>query len=215
MAIEKLTFGKSLTGLLDDGDAETPYAGSTLLMEEPDGPVIEVPFIQDGSTGQFIAVQAWFSTRTPPTNMLLKSSEGDVSLFDVHWFGHSVKSGRGVSLGKLRPTEIVLARREADLSDPLLVTEVRSHVDGLSEWSGFTAINHDTETNDKGLVKKVVVEVESVASVEWTQGKATMTLQTDWRTANAEAPDDPSFGIYDWVVLDSKFLEPEIGRAHV
>lgn len=208
MAVEQLPFGKSLAGLLVDGVAATPYAGSTLRMEEPTGAVIEVPYIQYDSTKQFESVQGWFSTRTPPENMLLKTAEGDVSLFDVQWVGHSVKSGRGVSLGKLRPTEIVLARREAELSAPLRITEVRSHIDGLPEWSGFTAISHDSQTDDNGLVQKVVVEVESVASVHWTQGDATMTLQTDWRTANGETPDSPNFGIFDWVVLDSKFSEP-------
>jgi hypothetical protein len=208
MAIEKLPFGKSLAGLLVDGVAETPYAGSTLRMEEPNGAVIEVPYIQDDPTRQFDPVQAWFSTRTPPKNMLLKTAEGDVSLFDVQWLGHSMKSGHRVSVGKLRPTEIVLARREADLSTPLLLSEVRSHIDGLKEWSRFTAINHESKTDDKGLVKKVVVEVASLASVQWSQGDATMTLQTDWRTAHPETPDDPSLGIFDWVVLDSEFAKP-------
>ncbi|MGY4544373.1 hypothetical protein ACVWY0_004317 [Arthrobacter sp. UYNi723] len=215
MAVEKLPFGTSLAGLLVDGVTETPYVGSTLRMEEPSGAVIEVPYIQQDATGQFEPVQAWFSTRTPPENMLLKTAEGDVSLFEVQWLGHSAKSGRGVSLGKLRPTEIVLARRETDLSTPLLVSEVRSHIDGLKEWSGFTAINHDSKTDDNGLVKKLVVEVASLASVKWSQGDATMTLQTDWRTANPETPDDPSLGIYEWVVLDSKFAEPAQFSDHL
>lgn len=208
MTVEKLPFGKSLAGLLVDGVTGTPYAGSTLRMDEPNGPVIEVPYIQDEPTGQFEPVQAWFSTRTPPENMLLKTAEGDVSLFEVQWLGHSMKIGHGVSLGKLRPTEIALAQRKADLSTPLLVSEVRSHIDGLKEWSGFNAINHESETDDNGLVQKVVVEVASLDSVEWSQGDATMTLQTDWRTANPETADDPSFGIFEWVVLDSKFAEP-------
>ena len=215
MAVEKLPFGKSLAGLLVDGVTETPYAGSTLRMDEPNGAVIEVPYIQHDSAGQFKSVQEWFSTRTPPENMLLKTAEGDVSLFEVQWFGHSMKSGHGVSLGKLRPTEIVLARREADLSTPLLLAVVRSHIDGLKEWSGFTAINHDSKTDENGLVKKIIVEVESLASVEWSQGGATMTLQTDWRTANPETPDGPSFGIFEWVVLDSKFAEPACFFDHL
>ncbi|MFE4229974.1 hypothetical protein ACFRJ8_19035 [Arthrobacter sp. NPDC056886] len=208
MAVEKLTFGKSLVGLLVDGVADTPYVGSTLRMEEPNGAVIEVPYIQDDPTGQFNPVQAWFSTRTPPENMVLKTDAGDVSLFDVQWSGHTIKSGPGLSLGRLLPTEIVLARREADLSTPLLVSEVRSHVDGLKEWSGFTAISHERKTDDKGLVKKVAVEVQSVNSVEWSQGDAVMTLRTDWRTTGSETPDDPTFGIFEWVVLGSRFAEP-------
>lgn len=208
MSVEQLPFGKSLAGLLVDGVTDTPYAGCTLRIDETNGAVIEVPYVQDDSTGQFAPVQTWFSTRTPPENMLLKTADGEVSLFEVQWSGHSAKSGRRVSLGRLRPSEIVLARREADLSSPLLVSEVRSHIDGLKEWSGFTAINQHSKTDDNGLVKKAVVEVASLLSVEWSQGDATMTLQTDWRLADPETHEDPSLGIFEWVVLDSKFAQP-------
>lgn len=207
MAVEKLVFGDILAGLLVDGDPDTLYAGCTLRMEEPRGAVIEVPYIHMDSTKQFAPVQAWFSTRTSPPNMLLRTASGAVSLFDIQWDGHSVKSGNSVSLGKLRPMEIVLSNREADLEDPLLVTELRSHVDGLREWSRFTAIKHDTEANENNLVRKLTVEVESVAQVSWKQGDATMTLQTDWRTANPEGLNEGSFNIFEWVVLDSKFDE--------
>ena len=215
MPVEKLKFGDALAGLLVDGVAETPYAGSTLRMEEPNGPMVEVPFIQGDEAGQFAPVQDWFSTRTSPENMVIKTADGDISLYAIQWMGHSVKSGRGVSLGKLQPTEIVLARRNTPLSETLTVTEVRSHVDGLKEWTSFTAIKQDRETNEKGLVRKLLVEVESVAAMTWKQGEATMTLQTDWRSANQEVDDDSSFSIFEWVVLDSKFEKPTIFFDHL
>jgi len=215
MAVEKLPFGKSLAGLLIDGVEDTPYAGCTLRMIEPSGAFIDVPYIQGDETGQFAPVSAWFSTRTPPPNMALRTDEGEVSLFDIQWSGHSEKTGHSVSLGKLRPTEIVLWQREAALEEPLLVSEVRSHIDGLKEWSRFTAIKQDTESNEEGLTRKLIVEVESVAKVTWQQGGATLTLQTDWRTANPEGSDDGSFNIFEWVVLDSKFEQPQSFFDHL
>lgn len=209
MAVEKLKFGTSLAGLLVDGDPGTLYAGCTLTMVEPNGPVIEIPYIRGDATKQFEPVEKWFSSRTPPENMILKTADGEICLFEIQWSGHSVKVSDGLSLGKLRPTEIVLRRREAKLTDPLLVTEVRSHIDGLKEWSRFTAINHESETNEKGLVRKVVVEIESIAKVTWQQGGATMTVQTDWRTANPEGVDDGSFNIFEWVVIETKFEKPQ------
>lgn len=215
MAVEKLPFGTSLTGLLVDGVEETPYAGCTLRMVEPSGPLIEVPYIHYDDTKQFEPVQNWFSTRTPPPNMNLLTDEGTVSLFDIQWSGHAVKSGHNVSLGKLRPTEIVLSSRQADLASALLVAEMRSHIDGLKEWTRFTAIKHESETNEKGLVRKLVVEVESLTEMAWRQGEATMTLQTDWKSANPEGHDVGSFNIFEWVVLDSKFEEPRLFFEHL
>lgn len=124
MAVERIRFGDTLAGLLDDGVAGAPYAGCTLRMVEPSGPLIDVPYIQDDQRMQFEPVQQWFSTRTPLANMVLRTDEGEFSLFDIEWSGHSVKCGNGVSLGKLRPTEIVLSRREAKLASLLRVTEL-------------------------------------------------------------------------------------------
>jgi hypothetical protein len=215
MAVEKLKFGDALAGILIDGEDGTPYVGSTLHMEEPDGPVVEVPYIQGDATGQFRPVQEWFSNRKPPENLILKTAQGEISLFDVRWMGHSVKTGGSVSSGKLEPAEIVLSGRDAALSDPLLVSEMRSHLDGLKQWSGYETISQDTERNEKGRVRKLKVEVESVAAMTWTQGNATMTIQTDWRTVYGVVDEDDSFIILEWVVLDSKFDAPTTFFDHL
>ena len=215
MPVEKLKFGDALTGLLVDGVEETPYAGCTLRMEAPNGPMIEVPYVHSDPSGQFQPVQAWFSKRTPPENMVIKTADGDISLYEIQWMGQSVKSGRAISIGKLQPTEIVLAHRQASLSDRLAIKEVRSHIDGLKEWSNFTAIKQEKKKNDRGLIRKLLVEVESVAVVTWIQGNATMTLQTDWKTADKEVDDDKSFSIFEWAVLDSKFSAPAIFFDHL
>ncbi len=208
MALESLNFKSSVLGLLIDGDPETPYLAGRLDMVKPQGAIVEIPYLHHGNTDQFAAVRAWFSTRTPPKNMVLKTSEGDISLYDVEWSSHAVKTGQGISTGRVRPREVVLGRRDGDLSEPLLIAEVRSKIDGLRELSGFTAVSRDRERDSDGKMQKLIVEVQSVASIEWRQGDATMMLQTDWRTAGPEAPEDPSFGIFDSVVLDSRFSAP-------
>lgn len=215
MPVERLKFGDALAGLLLDGVDGTPYVGSTLRMEEPNGPMVEVPYLHYEASGQFNPVQAWFAERTPPKNMVIKTVDGDISLYDIRWMGHSVKSGRGVSLGKMQPTEIVLAKRDSPLNAPLTVTEMRSHIDGLKEWSNFTAIKHEGKANEEGFIRRLEVEVESVAAMTWVQGEATMTLQTDWKSADKEVDDDSSFSIFEWVVLDSKFEAPATFFDHL
>lgn len=207
MAVKSLSFGESLSGLLVDGVDGTPYLGCNLRMDESAGVIVEIPFIHGDQTKQFASVEEWFSTRTPPENLLLKTADGDISLYGVGWFKHTKKSGGGVDTGQLRPAETVLARRKADLAEPLLVSELRSRVDGLEEWSGFTTLRQRTNTDQNGLVKKLIVEVESIQSVEWAQDKSTMTLHGDWRANPSTEIDTPNLAVFDSVVLDSKFAE--------
>ncbi|WP_137242532.1 hypothetical protein [Plantibacter flavus] len=215
MTIEQLATGSSLTGLIVDGVAGTPYAAGTLRIDETTGPLLEVPYIRGDPTGQFDPVHEWFSTRTPPTNLILRTSEGDVSLFDVSWFGHSERSGRSVSLGKLRPSEIVLDTCKADLSAPLMIAEVRSQMDGLREWTEFSAIAEERTTDEHNYIRGFHIDVSSEASLEWLQGDARMTLQTDWRAATSHVRGEPSVGVFEWVVLDSAFNSPVPFLTHL
>ncbi|MFZ4842223.1 hypothetical protein [Mycetocola saprophilus] len=215
MSVDNLRFGTSISGLLIDGDPDTLYTVCTLTMAEPDGPIIEVPYIFMGETNQFDAPQKWFSSRTPPSSMIFKTSDGDISLFDIQWSGHTEKSGSGLSLGRIRPTEMVLHRRDGKLDDSLRVSEMRSHIDGLKEWTQLSAIKDNTETNESGLIRKVTVEVESISKLEWQQGDVTMTLQTDWRTSHAEEFDAGSLNVFDWVVFETKFETPQLINKHL
>lgn len=203
MLMKTLKFGQSLVGLLIDGVNETPYTGATLRMNEPRGVVVEVPYIQRGDTDQFDHVDKWFDTQTPPTNMILETPVGSVGLFGVQWHGHS--GSRGVSLGKLAPSETLLGHRDAELADPLTVTEVISEVDGLREWTRFTAVETDHETDDKGLATGVLIHVRSDKGVSWQQGEATVTFQTDWSTDYPDDDADSGLNIADRTVLVTKF----------
>lgn len=214
MAVDALKFGQYVVGLLIDGVEETPYTGATLHMEEPRGVWVEVPYIHRGDTSQFEHVDEWFETQTPPTNMLLMTSQGGViGLFGVQWRGHSV--GTGVSMGKLAPNETLLGRRDGALEEPLTVTDVFSHVDGLREWTRFRGIDTAPETDDDGLATGLLIHVRSGEAVGWPQGEATLSFVTDWRTDHPEENPEGGLNISDWSVLVSRFPTPRPFHDHL
>lgn len=212
MAIESLAFGQSHSGLLVDGVDGTPYTGATLRME-PRGVVVEVPYIHYDTTEQFRHVDEWFQTQTPPSNLLLETPNGPVGLFGIKWRGHSVRSG--VSLGKIAPSETLLGRCEAPLTEPLRIEEVRSQVDGLRDWTRFYGINTEPASDENGITQGFVVRVRSGGEATWQQGEATMKFVTDWRTNHPE--DDPHGGldIRENLVLVSQFPTPRPFLDHL
>lgn len=204
MAITSLTPGQSYVGLLIDGVTGTPFTGATLRMEDK-GPVVDVPFISHDETGQFSHVDAWFRTQTPPQNLILHTPDGVIGLYGITWRGHSVRSG--VSLGQLSPSETVLGRYDAPLTEPLKIVETRSTVDGLREWTRLYGIESDREQGQDGS-EDLVVRVRSGVPSSWQQGEATMTFVSDWRTAAPDVDPHSGLNISTQPVLVSKFPEP-------
>jgi hypothetical protein len=94
------------------------------------------------------------------------------------------------------------------------VTEFRSYIDGLKEWSRFVSVGHSSETNEESLIKKVTFSVESRDEVVWAQGDAEMKLTSDWNTEREKSPDSP-WKISEWTVLESKFDEPRPIEDHI
>lgn len=211
MAITTLTPGQSYVGLLIDGVTGTPYTGATLRMEDR-GPVVDVPFISHDSTGQFTHVDAWFRTQTPPQNLILHTPEGVIGLYGIRWRSHSVRSG--VSLGQLAPTETLLGRYEGSLDEPFKVSEARSKVDGLRQWTQLYGITSDREISADGS-EELVVRVSTGAESTWQQGEATMSFVSDWRTATPEIDPHSGLNISTHPVLVSKFSEPRPLSDHI
>lgn len=211
--MEKLEFGQSVVGLLVDGVADTAYTGATLRMEQPRGVVVEVPYLQHGDTEQFEHVEEWFATQTPPKNMKLETPQGVVCLFDIRWRGHT--SSVGVSLGQLAPTETLLGQRTAALEEPLTVTEVHSHVDGLREWTRETGVEMDHEADDEGLATGVLVHVKSGQGEAWQQGEATLYFANEWHTEYPNGNEVGGLNITDASVLVSTFPTPRPFAEHL
>jgi len=204
-----LEFGASIAGLLVDGVEETPYVGATLRLLDPRGVEVEVPYFSRHKAPQFTNVDEWFSTQTPPKNMLLYAPEGAISLFDVAWGGHSENwGGVRTSVGTLRPSEAVLGRREGPLEDPLLMAQMHSRIDGLNEWTRLSSVSHESETDENNHIQAVTYKLRSPESVEWQQGEARLTLRGGWTIADDYNAVRHQTRIEDTVTVVSEFDEP-------
>jgi len=202
----ELEFGDSIAGLLVDGVEQTLYVGATFTLSDPRGVIVEVPYIADRANGQFDHVEEWFAKQSPPTNMLIRTPEGTVSLFDVEWSGHStVWGGHKTSLGKLRPNEAVLASREGDLADPLEMAELHSYVDAASLWTRATAVTTERETDDEDKVQAVTIRLDGGPVISWKQGDATLELRSHWTHDPVRGPLSTVTTVIDSVILVSKF----------
>lgn len=206
MGVERLEFGDSLSGLLVDGVDGTPYVGATVRMTKDRGMVVEVPYLPDRGIEQFDQVQAWLESRTPPTNMLLLTHDGTISLFDIAWSGHSETwDGSRASVGSLRPALAVLGRRETDLATPLIMKEMHSWLDGLNEWSGLTSVNTEHETDDQSRVQSLTMTLDASESFTWTQQGATLSLRAGWLHAPERNGYSRATTVYDNVAIVSTF----------
>ncbi|MFU8946171.1 hypothetical protein ACLRGF_05485 [Mycetocola zhadangensis] len=206
MGMRHLEFGDSLSGLLIDGVADTPYVGAGFKLTRDKGVTVEVPYLSSRDVTQFSHVQAWFNDQAPPTNMLLLTPEGTISLFDIAWSGHSESwGGRRTSIGTMRPDLAVLAPRDGALDDPLVMAEMHSRLDGLNEWSRLSAVSEDTETDEEGRIQSVTMLLHRDDGITWQQGDATMTIRAGW----FHSPEQDGYGrkttVEDNVHIESTF----------
>src|SRR5699024_9123624 len=180
MEIESLEFGQSVAGLLIDGVDDTPYTGATLKLERRRGAVVEIPFIEQDEQNQFSHVSDWCNTTNPPLNMYLETPDGRIGLFGNHWDGHRLSGG--VSLGKIRPREVLIGPCEAPLDTPLDLDKVHSRIDGLQVWTGLQSVTHVPSTDSNGFTQSLSVNAERKHSESWRQGDATLHFQSTWKT---------------------------------
>lgn len=216
MTVGDLEFGDSMSGLLIDGVDGTPYVGAALRMTKDRGVVIEVPYLPSNAAEQFDHVRAWFDSRTPPTNMIMLTPMGTISLFDITWSGHSENwGGRRASVGTLRPDLTVLGYRDGDLSAALVMNEMHSWMDGLNDWSDASAVETGHELDDESRVKWVTMRLETEEELSWRQGNATMSLRAGWQHQPVRDGYDRRTIVHDNVALVSVFDEgPASFRDH-
>lgn len=206
MAVDRLEFGDSLSGLLSDGIDGTPYVGATLRMTKDKGVVVEVPYLPSLDVEQFDHVRAWLGSRTPPTNMLFLTHHGAVALFDIAWSGHAETwGGSSTSVGSLRPALTVLRRRAADLSAPLVMKELHSRIDGLNKWSGLSSVNTESQTDDRSRVQSVTMALASSETLTWRQGFATLSASAGWEYSPENDGSNRSITVHDNVAIASTF----------
>ena len=206
MGMRRLEFGESFSGLLIDGVDDTPYVGANFQLTRESGVSVEVPYLSSPGIDQFSHVQSWFRDQAPPTNMLLLTPEGSISLFDVAWSGHSENwGGHRASIGSMRPALAVLGDRDGPLADPLLMGEMRSRMDGLTEWARLTAVSSDTDTDEEGRIQSVTMLLHRDDGIAWQQGDATMTIRAGWHHSPEQDGYSRSTTVDDNVHIESTF----------
>jgi hypothetical protein len=206
MGMRRLEFGDSLSGLLIDGVEDTPYVGAAFQLTRDNGVTVEVPYLSRRDVAQFGHVQAWFKDQSPPTNMLLLTAEGTISLFDIAWSGHSENwGGRRASIGSVRPDLAVLGDRDGVLADPLVMGELHSRLDGLNEWSRLSAVSDDRETDEDGRIQSVTMILHRDDGITWEQGDATMTIRAGWFHSPQQDGYDRTVTVDDNVHIESTF----------
>jgi hypothetical protein len=183
-------------------------------MTEDEGIIVEVPFIHRGETSQFHHVDDWFGTQSPPFNVKLLTPSGpNVMMFGVKWISHSVRLG--VSMGRLAPSEVLFADRDAFFLNPLKVTEAVSHVDGLPEWLNTEMIDFDTQRKEDGTPDGLLVRIYEKKEQSWQQGTATLSVESDWHTEFPDGNYHSGLNISSWQVLVSRFPEPRPMADHL
>lgn len=213
MDIKSLTIGDSATGLLIDGVEGTPYVAASLTIDTERGIVLEIPYIDHAGVAQFQHVSKWFLDRQVPHNLILQTVDGDLGLFGNQWKGYRNSSNQ--SLGMIRPNELLVGEYDGDLSQPLLLENVRSRIDGLSEWTSIRSIDFSHITDDQGLIKELNVRAKPVASDTWCQGDATMQIVSEWRTSYPDKESRYGLNIDEGTVLVSCFDSPRPFADHL
>ena len=135
--------------------------------------------------------------------MWLMTHEGTVGLYGVRWRGHSMKSG--VSLGKLSPREALFGSSTAAIDAPLNLDEVRSSIDGITDWTRLSAISYMPETGNDGLTSGLTVNVRATESESWQQGDATLQFRSDWRSTLQRGTEESGLKVHNGVILSSRF----------
>lgn len=194
------SMGDTVPGLVVDNVEDTPYVTGTLSFEELKGITLLVPFINH--TPQFAAVREWAREGRPPSNLQLMTGGGRFTLYGCRTSGSSLHwGGQGFSTVKITPRELVYKDRDGDFEDALEVTELRSQIDGLTEWTNMSATTYSFVGDEHNRVQKISVEVESPPPLRWRHSDVTFELSTDW-TVDEEKP---GFRVREWVCLTTKF----------
>ncbi|MFX1820959.1 hypothetical protein PV768_14280 [Pseudarthrobacter sp. CC4] len=197
---KRFTMGDTAPGLVIDNVEDTPYVTGMLSFGELKGVSLLVPFVNN--TPQFAAVKGWVRDGRPPSNLQLLTDRGRFTLYGCRTSGSSLNmGGQGFSTVRITPQEVVYKDRDGDFDDALEVTELRSRIDGLTEWTDMGATSYSLVADEKNRAQKINVEVQSPPPLVWQHGDVTFELSTNW----AVDDEKPGFRVREWVCLTTKF----------
>ncbi|WP_022891124.1 hypothetical protein [Agromyces subbeticus] len=160
MAHEEVQFGRHYTGVLHD-QVKGSIVPATLIFTERRGAQVEVAFMSQSAFGDFPAQRAWFDHNriAIPANLNFYSTELRLGLYNTSLV--KVEPRAYVTMGTFTAAEVVFQDRDVPVSDPLLVTELQSRIDGLADLTGLRASDMETATDDDGRIQALHITVKS------------------------------------------------------
>lgn len=201
--------GKAYAGLLSDGVEGTPYVVGTLTLTPETGLLVEVPYTTGRGADQFRSVETWFELRNLPGAFQFRGDELEVTLYGCRVTGRTRHFGRELAVGRFIADTAVVGRR--DEAKPFDLALVRSRMDGLREWTGFTATEVEPDVDEHSIVHGVTIRVRSTSELTWRHGEAIMLLSTEWKGMEGGS----GAHIDEWVTLSSSFEPPRPPSAHI
>ncbi|WP_136612469.1 ApeA N-terminal domain 1-containing protein [Sinomonas albida] len=206
---DRITLGSTLSGLLIDGLDHTPWIAATMTVTDR-GVQVTVPHLHGDD--QFQEVTRWLDRDDGDTNLLLESIDLRISLFGLRLSSRRTDMARNIAEGQLLADNAVMRPRDGDLADPLLVEEVRSEIDGLTDWSRLHSLRSEVVSLGEGPdIRDVSAYVlEQVDGLEWTQGEAQLRITTTWEVQHGSLTQ-----IEDRATLISSFPAPRSIADHI
>lgn len=200
--IKHLDSGAIVPVLLVDGVEGTPCVVGALTLNKG-GVRIDIPYITHKE--QFKFVQDWFEGESLPDNLIVETNDLKMSLFGLSYGGHSWNLVDGTAQGFINVEVAIMKQRDGNPFDALLVEEVRSEIDGLSEWSGLNSvITSKTSIGERRTRRNTLhYEVSGVDGLLWRQGEATLSISSSWNGKGRRGID-----VEDRCLLTTKFNEP-------
>lgn len=191
--------GDSLPVIIVDNE-DTPHLTGMLAFEQLKGISLSIPFLNN--TPQFEAVRGWARAGKPPANLQLLTGSGKFSLYGCRTSSSSLSfGGSGFSSIRVTPQEVVFKDRDGVFEEALEVAELRSQIDGLTEWTNMGATSYTVVQDGNNRVQKMTVEVEAPPPLTWSHGDVTFELSMDWITHQEE----PGIRVREWVCLTTRF----------
>lgn len=210
MAHEEVEFGRHYTGVLHD-QVGGSFVPATLNFTEQRGAQVEVAFMSQPTLGDFPAQRGWFnhSQIAIPVNLNFYSAELRLGLYNTSMV--KVQPGPYVTMGTFTAAEVVFQDRDVPVSEPLLVAELQSRIDGLADLTHLRASDVETATDDDGRIQALHITVKSPDAWVWQQGDAEVSIQVYWRGS----PGNEDVHVAESVVLSTKYPAPRPIADHL
>lgn len=210
--------GKSRLGWLYDGSDETPHL-AVMLQDTGERIELHVPLRGMGINDQY---SRWFGQninygddpdRTrydyqPPKNLLFVDEEGHVALVGCRADGFK-QASVGAGVGYIIPNYAVLGGTNLKYDR---LNGLRTEIPGLSKWTGLTSREVSWKTDDKGLIKRANVTLESPPAIRLSR-KMNLTLEPAWSTSSPEP--EGTLASHDIVFLETRTKRPRSWHDHL